>query len=105
MKKLKVILIGAGNRGMTYTRYMKEMPEKFEVVAVAEPRDSRREFIKNQHNLPDSMCFTDYKPLLELGKIADVALICTHVSRRMLVILTRSSVSLMERMTMLSVRP
>lgn len=77
MKKLKVILIGAGNRGMTYTRYMKEMPEKFEVVAVAEPRDSRREFIKNQHNLPDSMCFTDYKPLLELGKIADIALICT----------------------------
>ncbi len=77
MKKLKVILIGAGNRGGTYTNFMAQMPEKFEVVAVAEPRDSRRELIQQRHNIPDNMCFTDYKPLLALGKIADVALIAT----------------------------
>ncbi len=77
MKKLKVIVIGAGNRGGTYTDYMTHMPEKYEVVAVAEPRDSRREYVQQQHNIPDEMCFTDYKPLLALGKIADVALIAT----------------------------
>ncbi len=77
MKKLKVIVIGAGNRGGTYTNFMAQMPEKFEVVAVAEPRDSRRELIQQRHNIPDNMCFTDYKPLLALGKIADVALIAT----------------------------
>lgn len=77
MKKLKVIIIGAGNRGMTYSDHMAKMPEKFEVIAVAEPRDSRREYIKTRHNIPDNMCFNDYKPLLELGKIADIALICT----------------------------
>ena len=76
-KKYQVIVIGAGNRGGTYTNYMTHMPEKYEVVAVAEPRDSRREYIQKKHNLPDEMCFTDYKPLLALGKIADVALIAT----------------------------
>lgn len=77
MKKLKVIVIGAGNRGGTYTDYMTHMPEKYEVVAVAEPRDSRREYVQKKHNIPDEMCFTDYKPLLALGKIADIALIAT----------------------------
>ena len=77
MKKLKVKLIGAGNRGGVYTDVMSDLPEQFQVVAVAEPRDSRRERIQQKHNLPDNMCFTDYKPLLALGKIADIALIAT----------------------------
>lgn len=77
MKKLKVILIGAGNRGKTYTDVMKKMPEQYEVVAVAEPIDNRREDIKAIHNLSDDRCFTDWKPLLELGKIADIAVIAT----------------------------
>ncbi len=78
MKKVKVVLIGAGLRGMGYVDVMAKNPEKFEVVAVAEPIESRREYVKNKHNIPDELCFADYKPLFELGKIADVALICTQ---------------------------
>ena len=77
MKKLKVILIGAGLRGIIYTDVMKKMPEHFEVVAVAEPIESRRNYIKKTHNIPDNMCFSDWKPLLDLGKIADIAVIST----------------------------
>lgn len=77
MKKIKVILIGAGNRGSKYTDVMASMPDKYQVVAVAEPIDNRREYIKNKHNIPDEMCFTDWRPLLALGKIADAAVICT----------------------------
>lgn len=77
MKKIKAILIGAGGRGTCYTSYMAKMPEMFQVVAVAEPIDSRRENIRKVHNIPEEMCFTDYKPLLELGKIADLAIIAT----------------------------
>ena len=77
MKKLKVILIGAGGRGDCYTSFMAKMPDKFEVIAVAEPIDSRRENIKKRHNIPDNMCFTDYKPLLALGKIADLCIVAT----------------------------
>ncbi len=77
MKTLKVILIGAGNRGEAYTSIMKELPDQFQVVAVAEPIESRREDIRKKHDLPEEMCFADWKPLLALGKIADVALVCT----------------------------
>lgn len=77
MKKLKVILIGAGGRGKSYTDFMATMPEKFEVVAVAEPVESRRNYIKQKHGLPNERCFSDYTPLLALGRIADVAVIST----------------------------
>ena len=77
MKALKAILIGAGNRGITYTDQMAHMPEKYEVIAVAEPVESRREYIKNKHSISDEMCFSDWKDLLALGKIADFAIIAT----------------------------
>ncbi len=76
-KILKAILIGAGNRGETYTNIMSEMEDKFKVIAVAEPIESRRNSIKERHKLPEKMCFEDWKPLLALGKIADVAIIST----------------------------
>lgn len=76
-KKLKVVIIGAGNRGDAYSCIMQAYPEKFEVVAVAEPIKSRRESIKQRHNISEYMCFEDWKPLLDLGKIADVAVIAT----------------------------
>ncbi len=78
MKKMKVILIGAGARGVIYTDIMAENPEKFEVVAVADAEESRRNYIKEKHNLPDEMCFDDWKSLLDMGKIADVAIISTQ---------------------------
>lgn len=72
---LKVILIGAGNRGQTYTSYMQD--ERFQVVAVAEPIKERRDFIQKRHNIPDEMCFESWEPLLDMPKCADVAIIST----------------------------
>lgn len=77
MKRLDVILIGAGDRGINYTNIMANLPKHYKVIAVAEPLDDRREHVKNLHDIPDDMCFTDWSPLLALGKIADMALICT----------------------------
>ncbi len=76
MDKLKVILIGAGGRGIGYTNIMDS--ERFEVVAVAEPIDVRRNYVKERHNIPDEMCFTTWEPLLDLPKMADVAIISTQ---------------------------
>ena len=74
---LTAILIGAGNRGIRYTNIMSEMKDKYKIIAVAEPVDSRRHYIKEKHNIPEEMCFNDYKQLLALGKIADFAIIAT----------------------------
>jgi len=78
MKKVKVILIGAGLRGMGYAKIMAAQKEKFQIVAVAEPIESRRNFIKDLFDIPEEMCFDDYKPLLALGKIADIAVIANQ---------------------------
>ena len=77
MDKIKVILVGAGGRGTTYVRIMKQMPEKYEVVGVADPIQSRRENIKQMHNLPDSACYNSWEEILAQPKMADLAIIGT----------------------------
>lgn len=76
MEKKKMILIGGGNRGNTYTKLGKQL-DKFELIAVAEPIKARREYIAKLHGIPAEMCFESWEPLLALGKIADAAVIAT----------------------------
>ena len=76
IEKKKLILIGGGNRGNSYTRIGKEL-EKFELVAIAEPLKQRREYIAKLHEIPEEMCFESWEPLLALGKIADAAIVST----------------------------
>ena len=77
MKKLKAIVIGAGSRGTCYSDKMLAYPDKFEVVAVAEPMRHKRRHLQEMYNIPDEMCFESWEPLLSLGKIADFAVIAT----------------------------
>ncbi len=77
MKKLKVIVIGAGGRGLGYTDMMAEMPDNYEVVGVAEPIQDRREHVKNLHNIPEDKCFDTWEKILDIPKFADIAIIST----------------------------
>lgn len=77
MKKLEVIVIGAGQRGKMYSGKMSQQPDKYEIVAVADKIDSRRNSVRDRDNIPDNMCFSDWRDLLALGKIADIAIIAT----------------------------
>ena len=73
-----MILIGAGCRGRCYTdAAFEDMPGAFKLVAVAEPVDNFREYVRDKHSIPDNMCFNTWEPLLEKGKIADIAIIAT----------------------------
>lgn len=76
-KQLTAVIIGAGNRGRTYADEMLHMPERFRVVAVAEPHESRRNYIRDAHQLSESACFRDWRALLTVEKRADVAVITT----------------------------
>ena len=77
MKKFTAIVIGAGNRGLTYSDVMATMPEKFQVVGVAEPIDDRRNYVKNKHNLDEGNCYNSWDEILAVPKFADVAVIST----------------------------
>ncbi|MBE6712846.1 MAG: Gfo/Idh/MocA family oxidoreductase [Ruminococcaceae bacterium] len=78
MKQFSVILIGAGNRGLAYTKVMLRSPEKFQVVAVAEPDEARRKTVQQLCGIPDEMCFADCDAILSCPKMADIALIATQ---------------------------
>lgn len=78
MKKLKVILIGAGNRGEVYTDLMKKLPEKYQVVAVADPEVTRREHFKTLHGMAEENCCKHYDELLSREKFADLVIISTQ---------------------------
>lgn len=74
----KIILIGAGSRGKAYTDIMKKhFPNDFSVVAVAEPVEDRRNYIKETHGIDDSMCFESWEPILSKPKMADAVIIAT----------------------------
>lgn len=77
MKKFKVILIGAGRRGSSYVKEMHHLQDKYEVVAVADPQENRRQIVKDLWNLPEEMCFKSWEEILERPKFADLAVICT----------------------------
>ena len=77
MKKYTVALLGAGMRGQSYTNIMAELPEQFQVVAVAEPVESRREYIRKKHNIRPEHCYHSWDELLAAPKIADIAIVST----------------------------
>ena len=72
---MKYILIGAGNRGMTYGQWATD--HGIEIAAIAELRPDRRKAAAVRLNVPEQMCFADAAQLLGLGKIADAAIIAT----------------------------
>ena len=77
MEKKKLILIGAGMRGISYTNTVLKMDGKFEVVAIAEPIDDRRLTLQKRHKVPDEMCFTSWEPLMAMPKFADAVIVAT----------------------------
>lgn len=79
IEQIKVIVIGAGNRGQTYCRHMKNFDEgkKFKIVGVAEPDDARRNAVKATYEIPDENVYTTWEDILSRPKFADVAIIST----------------------------
>lgn len=78
MKKVRLALIGAGDRGMhCYAPYAKENPWKVEFTAVADRDDEKRRIFAEEHGIKQENCFSDYEDMLNVPKLADAVLICT----------------------------
>lgn len=79
MKKLKLALIGAGQRGTdVYGRYALEHDPDLEFVAVAEPVAERRARFAGQHDLPPEAQYASWEPLLSQPRLADAVIIATQ---------------------------
>ena len=78
METVKLILIGAGDRGTTYANLGAASCPEMEIVAVADPDPVRRNYIRDKFNLPQEACFEYGEDLLKLPKMADAAIIATQ---------------------------
>ena len=71
---LKVIIVGAGNRSMTYAGYSLDHPDELKIVGVAEPVEVRRKEAQEKFGIPDEMCFESAEELCKHGKLADAVI-------------------------------
>lgn len=77
MKQFSVIVIGLGNRGWSYGSIIKTMPEKFKIVAVADPLEDRRKTFQENFDLKEDALYKDWRDILNGPKMADIAIIST----------------------------
>ena len=77
-RKITAVLVGAGNRGGTYTTYALENPGLIQIIAVCDPNPVRRARLAEQHQIPASMAYERWQDLVQRDRQADAVLICTH---------------------------
>ncbi|MDR1901880.1 MAG: Gfo/Idh/MocA family oxidoreductase [Treponema sp.] len=79
MNPVKVLLLGAGNRGMySYAAYAKMNPAMMKVVAVAEPDDVKRKKIQEDHGIPDTLAFRGWEEAFAKPIDAEAVIIATQ---------------------------
>ncbi|MGM9757406.1 MAG: Gfo/Idh/MocA family protein, partial [Candidatus Cryptobacteroides sp.] len=74
---VKVIIIGAGNRGRTYANYAKVYPECMQIVGVSDIRESRKNAMGDNFNIPEEHRFGDWSEVFTVPKFADAVVIST----------------------------
>ncbi len=78
MKRIDVVLVGAGNRGRAvFGAYARRHPERMRVVALAEPREDRRLATAAEHGLPAARVFADSRTLFAARPEAHAAIVAT----------------------------
>ncbi|MEU0561869.1 Gfo/Idh/MocA family oxidoreductase [Dactylosporangium sp. NPDC006015] len=75
-QQVTVALVGAGNRGQTYARWVADHPQRARLVAVADPRPHQRGLVVADN--PGAAQFTGWEELLGAGVEADAVMIATQ---------------------------
>ena len=77
MKKIKVALLGCGDRGCIYADYALRNPEEMEIVAVADISDLKREEARVHYNLPEDKAFANVEDFIAAGIECDIVIDAT----------------------------
>jgi predicted dehydrogenase len=79
MNPVRMIVLGAGARGMdAYAPYALMAPDQLQIVAVAEPREPRRNAFAARYGLPQDAVFSDWREALSAGIEAEAVLVATQ---------------------------
>ncbi|HEU5475752.1 MAG TPA: Gfo/Idh/MocA family oxidoreductase [Actinophytocola sp.] len=72
------VVVGAGQRGTSYAKWVGENPDRARVVGVAEPRAHQRDGLAGRHTIPAERVFTTWQELAEAPRLADAAIVATQ---------------------------
>ncbi len=72
--KIKVVVIGCGDRATVYCHEGYDNLKEIEIVACVDPNKERLRYMQEHFNVKKEMCFEDIEDLLKLGKIADAVI-------------------------------
>ncbi len=71
---VKVVIVGAGDRGNVYARYALSSPDKMKVVGIVEPDPVRNELMAEKYSLPAENCFFSADDFLKREVFADAVI-------------------------------
>lgn len=74
---VRIIVVGAGDRGSLYARYAVGQPERVQVVGIAEPIEARRKQLASDLGVPEENQFTDWREVVARERFADAAIVAT----------------------------
>lgn len=78
MKKLALAAIGCGHRTRTYLKLAAQQPDRYEIVAAAEPNTTRLDVIRSLSGNPGFQSFPDDHAFFAQPRMADVVIIGTQ---------------------------
>jgi len=77
-KVVKLVVIGAGSRGNTYSTFATNFPDRAQVVAVVDPDADKRNRLADKCGVPAENRYNSWEEFVQLPKMADAVLICTQ---------------------------
>ncbi len=77
MKKIKVALLGCGDRGCIYADYSLRNPDDMEVVAVTDTSALKKEEARVRYNLPEDRAFSSVEAFIAAGIECDIVIDAT----------------------------
>jgi predicted dehydrogenase len=76
-RPVRVITLGAGNRGNVYGNFAVEFPDELDIIGVAEPIQIRNDRYTQKHNISEENRFKTWEDVFTRPKFADAVLITT----------------------------
>ena len=74
MKKIKVALLGCGDRGCIYADYSLRNPDDMEIVAVIDNSELKKETARVRYALPESLAFDSVEDFIKAGIVCDIVI-------------------------------
>lgn len=77
MKKMKVAILGFGQRGYVFADIIRKHADEMELVAVCENNLAKKPLIMREFGIIEENYYTDYHQMFEKGKLADILVVST----------------------------